>query len=141
MSYSTCGTVDEHRLAFERHWAMQHRLKRVRFIVTQFNQELPGGEASHGRPGRVHVVNASRLQCEMGRWRGDVLRIGTALTEAGKSNHAEDLIADREILNVIGDDLDNPGHIGAWNDGQRNRWSPFEEATSCTPRANTSRGD
>jgi len=96
---------------------MHLRLKRVRFIVPQLDQELPRGEPRHRRPCGVHVIDASRLECKVRRWRGDVLGISSALAEAWKANHAENFIADGEALYIRGDRLDNARHVRPRNDG------------------------
>jgi hypothetical protein len=78
-----------HGLSLERHRLVLVRLKRVGFIVSERNQELPCRQRRHRRTGGVKVIDAGRLDCELGRRDPDKLRAGPAATgQAGrKANH------------------------------------------------------
>jgi len=68
----------------------------------------------------VHVIDASRLACEVRRGRSDVLGICAAL-EAGKAKEAEDFISDGEAIYTRGDGRDDARHVSPRDGGQAQR--------------------
>ena len=124
MPHAAGGAVDEHRLASERRRAMPLRLKRVRFLVSQLDQELPRGEPGHRRPCGMHVINASRLAGDVRRRRRHVLGIRSALAEARKTHHAKHFVANGEALHIRRDGRDDARHVRPRYDRQGHRRPP-----------------
>lgn len=70
--HAACGSVHEDGLALERHRLMLVRLKRVLFIVSQLDHQLPRGEQRHWRCGGMHTralpQHAPGLRIEVVPW-------------------------------------------------------------------------
>lgn len=102
-------------------------LERVRRVMPLVDQELPGRQQRHGCGRGVHMIDASRLEREIGHRYGNILGISSTFpgNAARKPDHGKDFVADRKVRHVIGHRVDYAGDVGAGNDRKRHLGPPL----------------